>query len=77
MATDTPDVKKWTTERLEKRAAELAEKRTEIRLEQNAISDELSIRKALEQLPESARREIYLRLEGKIAMDGGLKEDDQ
>lgn len=81
MAPDTEakklDLSKWTTERLERRAAELAEKRTEVRLEQNALTDELNIRTAFSQLPESARKAIELRLGGEIPVAGGVGGDQE
>lgn len=72
------DYGSWTLERLEAKAADLAEKRTEIRLEQNAVADAIAIKRAVEGLPESARNALTVRLGGNAGAKGGVaagKED--
>lgn len=60
----TKDVQGMSTEDLEAEASDLAEQRTAVRLRQNEVAAELSVRRALDALPVEHRRVLELRLEG-------------
>lgn len=69
-STSTSKYAGMTDAELVELADELAEQRTAIRLEQNAVADEQRARAALAGLPESTRELI---LSGNVGQSGGLE----
>jgi len=62
----TTDYSQMTVDELHAEANRLAEQRTAIRLQQNAIQAELEIRKALEGMSGAAQQALRVRLEGGV-----------
>lgn len=62
---------KWSDEKLQAEADSLAEARTAIRLQQNAVADEIAIRVATKGMSEDTRKRFNLRLGGESTSEGG------
>lgn len=69
-ATNVDELSKLSDDELAALDAELAAKRTEIRLEQIAVSAEIDLRRALGAMSAESRRIIHIRLEGGISPSG-------
>ncbi len=65
-----PDYSTWTDAKLEAKAAELAQQRTAIRLEQLKVSAELEVRASIAQLSPAAREVFAIRVGGGITPAG-------
>lgn len=66
-------VRQKTDEELQQLDSDLAEQRTEIRLRQNTVSNEIALRQALTLLNPELRRIVEIKLGGSIAPTGDVE----
>jgi hypothetical protein len=64
------DYTTWSVEKLMAERDRLAEQRTTIRLQQNAVDSVLQVKQAMEALPEGARRLVKIELGGSVEPQG-------
>lgn len=73
-AVEPVDYTSWTDEALAEKSAELADERTRVRLDQNAVNAEVELRRMLNDMSGAARHALVLRLTGGVPTTGAAEE---